>query len=197
MIPLLSKNFSIPEHFWNTRALLRIFLVLWDKKIRSKIVIPSYPPLSCPYNFSMSKFPETQKAYPTKFYGRVRQKNSDGRTLYPPPPLSRKVFTTSEKFWNTEGSPTIFFGFVRLKIFDLKSWYPPFMQEYFRHSNFFETLKGSPRNFLALWGKKIRQNRDTPIIHKSSDTRSFLKHKCPPTKFFVTVRLKNFDEKSW
>ena len=36
---LLSKIFSIPEHFWNTRLLLRIITVLWGKKDR-QIVTP-------------------------------------------------------------------------------------------------------------------------------------------------------------
>ena len=58
--------------------------------------------------------------------------------------------------------PTKFFGNVRQKIFDGKLWYR-IMHKHFPYAKFSETLKGSPRNFSALWDQKIStENRDTP-----------------------------------
>ena len=52
---------------------------------------------------------------------------------------------------------------------------------------------GSSTKFLRQ--KKFRQNRDTPIIQKNFDTRTFLKYEGPPTYFFGSETRKVSTEK--
>ena len=79
----------------------------------------------------------------------------------------------------TEVFPHEVFRHCKTENFRRKIVAPPIIHKVFRYPNFFETLKGSPRNFLALRDKKHRQNRDTPFVQKFFDTRTFLKHRGP------------------
>ena len=53
------------------------------------------------------------------------------------------------------------------------------------------------RHFLVLWEKNFERIVIPLLSRQFFDTRTFLKHKGPPTNFFGTVRQKIFDKKSW
>ena len=88
-----------------------------------------------------------------------------------------------------------------------KNVIPPVMHKIFRYPKFSGTLKGCPRNILALWDQKFStENRDTPsslpppLIHNFysiPDCFWYTDQKGSPTKFFSTETKKNFDTKSW
>ena len=61
----------------------------------------------------------------------------------------------------------------------------------------FENQEGFPyETYRFCETGKFRQNRDTHVIQKKVfDTRTFLKHEGPLTKFFGTVRQKCFEGK--
>ena len=82
------------------------------------------------------------------------------------------------------------------------------MHKIFRYPKFSETLKGCPRNILALWDQKSStENRDTPSSLPPPpllsiiffDTRFFPIHRSErfPYEIFEHWDKKNFDTKSW
>ena len=82
------------------------------------------------------------------------------------PVLCKKFFNTP-KFLTHWREAHEFFRHCETKNFWGKNVIPPIKHKVFRYSNFSETLNGCPRNFSALWDKKLStENCDTPIMHK-------------------------------
>ena len=76
--------------------------------------------------------------------------------------LCIKFFDTPNflKFWSDARE---IFRHCETIIIRRKNVIPPVMHKFFRYPKFFETLKGCPRNVLALWDQKFStENRDTP-----------------------------------
>ena len=73
----------------------------------------------------------------------------------------------------------------------------PFLCQKFSIPEISKTLKGSPtKSFGTVSQKEFRQNRDTPLIQKFSDARTFVKQRRFPNDFIGTVRQKNFNQNS-
>ena len=145
--------------------------------------------------------------------------------------LSINFFRT-RSFLKYKGFPTKFFGTVGKKFSTGNRKTPFICINYLGALNFLNNWRFSTQ-FLALWDKINRQNRDTPFIQKNLipeyfwntegfahedfrrcetkkfnkivipllsnkyfNTRTFPKHKGPPTKNFGTVRQKR-STKSW
>ena len=70
------------------------------------------------------------------------------------------------KFW---GDVREIFRHCETIIIRRKNVIPPVMHKIFRYPKFSGTLKGCPRNILALWDQKFStENRDTPLfMHKT------------------------------
>ena len=140
--------------------------------------------------FRYQKFSETQKGSPTKIFRTVAQQIFDGKLWHSLPPhfLSIKFFST-RNFLKNRRFPYEIFWYCETKNFRRKIVIPPIMRKIFRYPKFSETLKGSPRNFSALWDK---QNFDNFVITLLSKTFSRPEHFCNtrvrPTKIFGTVR---------
>ena len=90
-IPFLSVFFFDTRLFLkHRRVLLRILMVLWDKKLdRNSWKNPSS---LFHYIFWYLNFSRTQKVYPTMFFGTVRHQLFDGNLWCPLFPLSLKFF---------------------------------------------------------------------------------------------------------
>ena len=102
--------------------------------------------------FRFSNFSETLKGSPTKIFGTVRQKNSGQKKVIQPLPRYIHIILLPEVYETQDGSPMKFLGTMREKILDRELYYPscPLLtHEVFQYPNFFETQKGSQRNFLA------------------------------------------------
>ena len=120
--------------------------------------------------------------------------------------LCIKFFDTPNflKFWSDARE---IFRHCETIIIRRKNVIPPVMHKFFRYPKFFETLKGCPRNVLALRDQKFStENRDTPsslpppllsIFFSIPDFFWYTDQKGSPTKFFSTVRQTFFDGKSW
>ena len=96
------RKFRVSKKFCGTkhrRVPLRKVSVLWDKK--SSTENTDIPFLFMNF-FDTTLFSETQKVYSTKFLSSVRQNFFGGKTWYPPPLLSIKLFDT-RLFWYKEG----------------------------------------------------------------------------------------------
>ena len=113
----LSKNFSKPEHFRNTRFPYENFRYCETKKI-NKIVTPYYAKIFWYQNLS-----ETQKGSPTSFLGGFGRTISDGKR---DTPFLSITFSVLDFFLETQkGSPKMFSGDERQKFSDGKMWQPP------------------------------------------------------------------------
>ena len=150
--------------FFNTRYFLKhwrvphqIFSVLWDKHFRLKIV-KSPPPLFSKISFSIPKFSQKQKDSPPQFFGTVRQKSFDGKSLYPPPLIH--IFFWFQKFSEKQNGPLtkFFVSVLRDRKFSTeKRVTPPSYPELFLLTrNFLKHRKIPFRSFSALWDKKFR-----------------------------------------
>ena len=71
-------NFFNPDYFWNTRVLLRIFSVLWDKRVSREIC--DIPVLSIQF-FVLKKI-WMMEGSPTKFFGTVRKSIFDKMVIH-------------------------------------------------------------------------------------------------------------------
>ena len=83
-------------------------------------------------------------------------KNFDGKSWYPSPPLIHNIFPY-QKFSETQnGSLAKFFRSCEIKKISTKLWsFPPLLLENFRYQNSFETQKGSPTNFIGTVRQKF------------------------------------------
>ena len=119
------------------------------------------------------------------------------RTLLSSPFYAWK-FSILEFFWSTEATPTKFFGTVRQQTFDGKLWCPPLsfslILNIFRYRNFFQTQKGSLRNFSVLWDETLStESRDTPLLSiKFFDTPNWWNTKGFPYQTFWHCERENF-----
>ena len=144
---------STPETFWDTEGFLYEIFLLWEKKIRRKILIPASSFI--PNFFRCKHFSTTQKGSYTNFFGSVRQKNFDGNSW--PNPLKQKNFSTPKNTDRLRGSPT--------KSFDTETinfWRkflilpPPFLSRKFSDISNFLRHRGVPlRSFSILWRNKF------------------------------------------
>ena len=98
----------------------------------------------------------------TKFFGTVRQKIFDGKLWYP---LLCIKFFDSPNFLKHWRDAHEICRHCETKKFRRKNVIPPIMHKTFRYPKFSETLKGCPRNFSALWGRKFStEKRDVPPL---------------------------------
>ena len=133
---------------------------------------------------------------PTNFFGTVRQKLFDGKTWYPL--VCIKFFDTAGFLKHWRDAHEIFRP-CETKNFRRKLVISPIMQKIFRYPKFSETLKGCPRNFLALWDIKISTEiRDMPpLIHKFfSIPEIFPKTRVPLQSFSFRSSEKKSSEKT-
>ena len=170
--PLSIKFFATRNFVKHRRVPLRDFSALWDKTFSMEIL--DIPPLLC-INFfatenflkhSTEGFCETEKSFPTQFFGTVRQQIFYWKSWYSP--LRHKTFRYSILSETQKGSSAKWFGTVRQNNFDRKSWYPPplFSLTFFDTRNFLKHSRVSLRSFLALWHKNFStESRDT-LLHK-------------------------------
>ena len=89
----------------------------------------------------------------------------------------------------------MFFGTMRLKLFHGKTWNSTKMSKNFWMPQIFWIIE----RFLTKNRHRETKKFDKiviPFIQRLFDTRTFLKHKGPPTKLFGTVRQKR-STKSW
>ena len=99
-----------------------------------------------------------------------------------------------------------FFRHCETIIIRRKNVIPPVMHKIFRYPKFSETLKGCPRNVLALWDQNFStENRDTPsslppflsiIFFSIPDFFWYTDQRGSPTKFFST-ETKKISTKLW
>ena len=118
------------------------------------------------------------------------------RRIVKTPPLSYLFLFRTKSFWNTKCFFTNFVGTVRLKGFEGKSWHPLVCKKFLKPQ---ESGKPEPRDFLALWDKKIQLKKLYPFpLPKKFRYRSFFeKPKGSPTDFFGILRQKMSDGKTW
>ena len=173
----------LPKKFFDTRTSLqhrsvprRKFLVLCDKNIWNRIS------WFTPSMLKLCRYPNLVKHWmvpPPKFRYRATKKDRQNRDS----PNIQK-FLTAERFWNTEGSPKTFLVMWDKKIeTDFRDL--PLLCQNFSIPGINETIKGSPtKSFGTVWQKEVRQNRDTLLIHKNPDTRTFLKHRRVALRYF-------------
>ena len=101
----------------------------------------------------------------------------------------RKNFSIRENLSKLVGFVYKSFRQGETKNFRQKDVIPPTMNEFFRYTNFSETLKRCPQIFSALRDKKFSTKLcDDPIMHKLIDNRNFLKHLRKAHENFRTVR---------
>ena len=129
MTPLLSKCFSIPEHFWNTRVPpIKFFDTVELKFFDGRSCYPPgwkswYPPHA--KKNSIPEFLSKRHGSLTKFCGKMTQKIFRRRIIIPPPPLMHKIFRYPRFCERPKGSLANLFAIVRQKISDGKAWSPP------------------------------------------------------------------------
>ena len=129
--PKLMKHYLIPQ---------RNFSVLWDKKLRRKLLLLST--LSYTYIFPLPEvfWNTALKGSTKKFFGIARQTNFDGKSWFPPT-LHPNFFSIPEINETLKDSPMKFFGTARQVTLDAKSWYSPpsFTFKLFRYRESSET----------------------------------------------------------
>ena len=116
---LLSRNFSLPEFFWNTDqkgSSTKLSGTVRQKKFDTKSWYSPSPLIHKLFRYQ--KIYETKKGSPTEFFGTVRQQIFCTKSWYSP---LRHKFFRYPKFSETQtGSSTKFFGTVRKKFFNRK-----------------------------------------------------------------------------
>ena len=112
---ILSKDFSIPEHFWNTRVLLRNFSVLWDKKDQQNRDTTIIQKNSKPEYFWNTD------GFAHENFCRCETKKFDKIVT----PLLSKNFWYQNISETQKGSPTVFFGDLVQKKLLRKKVTPP------------------------------------------------------------------------
>ena len=148
--------FDTPKFLKHWRDAHEIFRHCETKKFRRKLVIP---PIMHKI-FSIPQIFWNIEGMPTNIFGTVRQKNFDGKTWYPLVCINFFDTLNFLKHWRDAHE---IFRHCETKKFRRKNVIPPSMHKIFRYPKFSETLKGCPRNFSALWDKKIStEKRDTP-----------------------------------
>ena len=136
------------------------FPVLWDKKLRRKILLLST--LSYTYTFPLPEvfWNTAKKGSATKYLGTARQTNFDGKLWFPPTLLSLTVFDTRNQ-WNTEKHPSEIFRHCAMSKFRLKISIPPPcpIRRFLCYRKISETqYRRLPlRTFSVLREKKFRQ----------------------------------------
>ena len=130
------------QNFSGKRVPLRIFSVLWDKKVsRESRDIP----LLSRNLFDKGKFLK-KKGSPTKI-SVLWENQFSTKSWY----TILCNFFNPEFFWNKTVLLAIFFGIVRQKNFRRESWYPFPIHKIFRENNFFEKRRVPRRKFSVLW----------------------------------------------
>ena len=144
----MHEIFRCQKIFWKTEGFhYEVFRHCETKKFRRKYVIPLPPHPVIHKFFTYQNFFENQNGSPTKFFGTVKLKFFDGKSLYLP--TMHKKFGNL-KFQETQkGSSTMFLGTNRLKIFGGKSCYPLFMIKSFSKPRDSQTQKGSSTMFFG------------------------------------------------
>ena len=188
--------FEIKNFLKNSRISLRKFSALWDIKFSTGN--RDMPPLIHKFFSIPENFRKTEGfLYKAFRFGPVRQKVPT--KPWCPPPMHEnfrwKNFSEAPKC-----SPMKYFNTVRQKPTENRDSPPPY-------PNFFDTRnycnsKGFLYKNFRHWDKKFStENLDTPPppsfiqIFSGPEVSETLKDS--PTKFFGTVRQKNFDRKSW
>ena len=104
-------------------------------------------------------------------FGPVRQKKLI-KSWCPPPSFEWKI-SLKEFFWNTTVFSKEIVWYSQTKTLRRKYVIPPIMNKNFRYPKFFETFKGGPKIFLALWDPIFFDGkRDTPSFHPQNFSKS-------------------------
>ena len=157
-----TRNFSIPQLFWNIeRKPTKNFGTVRQKifQLKNAISLTMQNFFRYPQNIWIIE------GMPTKFFGSLRPKLFAGTTWYPL--LYMKVFDTPTflKHWTDAHKK---FRHKETKKFRRKNVLLFIMYKNFRYPNFSETLKGCPQNFSAPWDQKISLENVIPfIIHET------------------------------
>ena len=162
-----------------------VFSVLWDNNIfyRNSWFSPLRHKV-----FRYPKFSETQTVSSTKFFELWDEifstENCDT--------IMHKIFRYPNflKFW---GDVRELFRLCETIIIRRKNVIPPVMHKIFRYPKFFGTLKGCPRNILALWDQKFStENRDTPSSLPPLLSIIFIRYQIFSDTQIRKVPLRNF-----
>ena len=148
-------SFFNTENFWNTRVPLRIFSVLWDKRVsRENRDIPF---LSIKY-FDRRNFLKNE-GFPYEIFGNVRKSFFDKIVIH-----HLMQFFLFQIFSEEKGAPRKFFSSLRQKCFERKSRYPLPLDKNFRWKNFSEKWRVPLRNFSVLWENHYSTKLWSPIL---------------------------------
>ena len=167
-----------------------------------KIVIPA--PSLIPKIFRFQKFSKTLKVVSKNFFGSVRQKTFDWKSVNPSSPqLSIKFLDISFFFWNPEGFPYDVFCYCETSIFRRKVVVSPvfFYPQNFSMPEVFWNIEGTiykvfrhceTKNFQRIIVISPSYAKNVSIPDFFSETQ-----KVSPTMFFDTVRHQFFDGQLW
>ena len=157
--PKLMKHYLIPQ---------RNFSVLWDKKLRRKLLLLST--LSYTYTLPLPEvfWNTALKGSTKKFFCIAKQTNFDAKSWFPPT-LYPKYFSIPEINEQLKDSLMNFFGTARQVTFDAKTWYSPpsFNFKLFRCRESSEThhIRVPRRSFSILREKTISTENRATIPH--------------------------------
>ena len=160
------RKFSETQH---RSVPLRNFSALWDKKILTENRdAPSLLPSSLLIHkfFRSQKFCETQKGYPTKFFGTARQQIFYRKSWYSP--HRHKIFRYPKlmKHWRVPLPTFLALWDKKFSTENLDTLLSLLSLTFFDNRNFLKHRRVPWRNFLALWDENFsRENRDT-LLHK-------------------------------
>ena len=166
---------------------------LWEKKLSTK---NSDIPFLCIKVFDTPKFLKQLRVYPRKFSSLWDKKFSKEKR--DTPNRLRKIF----RFLDFYTGRVLLRNFLvlKLKTSDGTSWHPPLCIIFLDAQNFLKHRRVPPRNLLALSAKNIPTEKKWYSFHRHKNFRyqKFSETlKASPTKFFSTVRPKNFDRRPW
>ncbi len=203
--PFFSKNFryrKISETQHRRVVPLPNCSAMRDKKIRLKLLI-LLPPLFQNFFAAGNFLKQSTERFPYQIFRHSDTKNFRLKLLILLPPLF-KTFSLPEVSWKAalkSCSPTKFFGTVRQRNFGLKLLIllPLFFKTFSLPQNF---LKHSIEEIVRHWEKKNFRLKllilFAPLFQNFFAATNFLKQSTEvmfPTKFFGTVKQKNFPRK--
>ena len=154
--PIMHKNFSVPQIFWNIEGMPTKFF----GTVRQKIFDGNlWYPLLCIKFFDTPNFlRHWRDAH--EIFRHCETKNFRRKNVIPP---SMHKISRYPKFSETLKVCPRNFSALWDKKFSTEKRDTPCMHKIFRFPRFSETLKGCPRNFSALWDQKFStETCDTP-----------------------------------
>ena len=197
VIPLLSVSFFDTRFFLkHRRVALRFFLVLSDTDFDKNR--DTHPPSLIHKLFRYTKFSESQKGCPTKFFGTVRDRLWQKVVIRTHFLLPIKMFGTRSLL---KGFPYDTFWYCETKTLTRNRDTSPssLIHKSFQYTKFSETQTCSPTTRLDTVGQKLNGTKnDIPFLCvKFFETRFFLNHRRFPFENFryceTTTLTKNRD----